>query len=40
MVRLKKAQPDVFGSEVYGFRLNPPLSEAEAVAFERIWVFT
>ena len=36
MVRLKKAQPDVFGAEVHGFRLNPPLSEAEAVAFERI----
>lgn len=33
--RLKTLRPVVFGAETHGFRMNPPLSEAEALAFEQ-----
>jgi len=33
---LRKAKPNVFGAESHGFLLNQPLSEADAIAFERL----
>ena len=35
LTRLKTARSAVFGAEAHGFRLNPPLSETAALAFER-----
>jgi hypothetical protein len=32
---LRNAQPGVFGADTHGFRLNPPLPEADVVIFER-----
>jgi hypothetical protein len=32
--RLARAKPKVFGADGHGFRLNPPLSEAEVAGFE------
>jgi hypothetical protein len=36
MAHLRKAKPGVFGAKVHHFQLNPPLSEVEVVAFERM----
>jgi hypothetical protein len=33
--RLREAEVPLFGADKHGFHLNPPLSEAEATAFER-----
>lgn len=33
---LQGAQPRVFGADVHGFRLNPPLPEADVIAFENV----
>jgi hypothetical protein len=35
LVRLSTAQPRVFGVDIHGFRLNPPLTEVDVAAFER-----
>jgi hypothetical protein len=36
LAHLKSAKPDVFGANDHGFRLNPPLSEADTNAFEQL----
>ncbi len=33
---LRSAQLRVFGADVHGFRLNPPLPEADVIAFENV----
>jgi hypothetical protein len=36
LAHLRKDQPRAFGAESHEFRLNPPLQEADVIAFERL----